>query len=64
MVAAPDPTERVQQMYGAAFARPAETAEVASILTFVKAQGARPEREVWADVAHVLFNSAEFLYVP
>jgi hypothetical protein len=30
----------------------------------VKAQGARPEQAVWSDVAHVLFNSAEFLYVP
>jgi hypothetical protein len=60
----PDATQRVQQMYVTAFARPAEPSEVASILSFIKAQGARQEQAVWSDVAHVLFNSAEFLYVP
>lgn len=59
-----DPARRVDQMYLAAFARAPEASETASILSFVKAQAARPEPEVWADVAHVLFNSAEFLYVP
>jgi hypothetical protein len=59
-----DANQRVQQMYNTAFARPAEPNEVTSILSFVKAQGARPEQAVWSDVAHVLFNSAEFLYVP
>ena len=60
----PDATQRIQRMYVAAFARPPERNEIASILSFVEAQRARPENAVWADVAHVLFNSAEFIYVP
>jgi hypothetical protein len=58
-----DPSARVQQMYVTAFARPAEKDEVASILSFVNSQQSRAESAVWTDVAHVLFNSAEFLYV-
>ena len=58
-----NPRERVRQMYSTAFARPAEEKEVSSILAFVNNQQSRPESAVWTDVAHVLFNSAEFLYV-
>ncbi len=55
---------RVQGMYEAAYARAASDAEVSQILGFVRSRSGRPEPEVWADVAHVLFNSAEFIYVP
>jgi hypothetical protein len=63
MASVPDPGARVQQMYTTAFARPAEAQEVASILAFVNNRQSRAESAVWTDVAHVLFNSAEFLYV-
>jgi hypothetical protein len=43
-------------MYEEAFARPPEDWEIAEALEFVKS-GA------WADLAHVLMNSAEFIYV-
>jgi hypothetical protein len=58
-----DPHERVRRMYSTAFARQADEKEVTSILAFVNNQQSRPESAVWTDVAHVLFNSAEFLYV-
>lgn len=59
----PSTSERVQRMYLRAFGRPAEKDEIAGILTFAGSQGTRPEAAVWADVAHVLFNSAEFIYL-
>jgi len=58
-----DPVRRVQRMYLAAFARPASQPETDMILSFVRSQAARPETEVWADVAHVILNSAEFIYL-
>jgi hypothetical protein len=57
-------SERVQRMYEAAFARPATEEEVAALSAFAESQKARPEAAVWSDIAHVLFNSAEFIYVP
>jgi hypothetical protein len=63
IAAAADPAQRVQQMYTQAFARAADQSELASILSFVSRQNSRSEPTVWADVAHVLFNSAEFIYV-
>jgi hypothetical protein len=56
--------DRVQRMYEAAFARPATEEEVAALAAFSESQKARPEAAVWSDIAHVLFNSAEFIYVP
>jgi hypothetical protein len=58
-----DPAERVRRMYLAAFARPATQDEIDHVLAFAGKQGTRSESEVWADVAHVLLNSAEFIYV-
>jgi hypothetical protein len=58
-----DAEGRVQRMYVAAFARPASADEVTNVLSFVKSQTGRTEAEVWTDVAHVLINSAEFIYV-
>jgi hypothetical protein len=43
-------------MYEEAFARPPEDWEITEALEFVRT-GA------WADMAHVLMNSAEFIYV-
>jgi hypothetical protein len=59
----PDATQRVNRMYESAFARPATKEEVASLIAFADSQKSRPEVAVWTDIAHVLFNSAEFIYV-
>jgi hypothetical protein len=50
-------------MYETAFARPATGDEIAALSAFADSQKARPEQAVWTDIAHVLFNSAEFIYV-
>jgi hypothetical protein len=51
-------------MYRRAFARIPTQPEVDQILNFIAEQAQRrADVEVWADVAHVLFNSAEFLYL-
>ncbi len=52
---------RVNAMYRAAFGREATPEEVAALGDFV--QG-RDDPDVWSAVAHVLFNSKEFLYIP
>jgi Protein of unknown function (DUF1553)/Protein of unknown function (DUF1549)/Planctomycete cytochrome C len=69
------PENLVREMFLAAFGRPASKPEVQETLQFAREQGRRhailaeavPEAQtrqrVWADVAHVLFNSAEFIYV-
>jgi len=58
-----DPAQRVQRMYQTAFARPATQTEADTVLSFVQSQAGRTEQEIWADVAHVLLNSAEFIYL-
>jgi hypothetical protein len=51
-----DPGRRIRKMYQAAFARDPEDWELKEALAFVKTGQ-------WRDLAHVLFNSAEFIYV-
>jgi hypothetical protein len=51
-----DDRARVSKMYEAAFGREPEAWELAAALEFVRVQP-------WADLAHVLLNSAEFIYV-
>ena len=68
LASVPDPAERVRQMYLAAFARPPAAAELKDALAFLTAQsqaiGAAPTDErAWADLAHVLFNVKEFIYL-
>ena len=70
-----DSRRRVEKMYVAAFGRPPEDWEVAAVENFLEGQrtryrntpGAEAAEELdeqgWADLAHVLFNSAEFIYV-
>jgi hypothetical protein len=55
----PDPAERIERMYLAAFSRPPEDSERRELIAYIERYGP----ESWADVCHVLFNSAEFLYV-
>lgn len=51
-----DPAQRLAQMYEEAFGRPPTADETRETLAFASANS-------WAELAHVLFNSAEFLYV-
>ena len=62
-------------MFLSAFGRPANAKEIIETLDFAQEQKQRHMalsaeaseiqigQRVWADVAHVLFNSAEFIYV-
>jgi hypothetical protein len=64
---------RITQMYGEAFAREPTAAEQAVAIEFLAAQAERhgadfttdPTNEAaWADLAHALFNTKEFIFVP
>jgi Protein of unknown function (DUF1553) len=65
------PAERIGRLYEAAIGRPPESAELEAALEFLHLQAQelnRPdawqsEERVWADLAHVLWNSKEFLFV-
>jgi hypothetical protein len=75
MDAADDNRKRVERLYLTGFGRPPENLELAQALQFVESQAARYRdlsgsggtgdgaREAWADLCHVLLNSAEFIYV-
>ncbi len=63
--------ERIAIMFLAAFARPASETEIADAGGFLERQtvlyehqDGAGERSVWADLAHVLMNSTEFIFVP
>jgi hypothetical protein len=65
-----DSRQRIEKMFVTAFARPAEEAEIGEVTAFLEEQRVRygVERNVddprlWADLAHVLFNSTEFIFV-
>ncbi len=69
------PEQRIVQMFAEAFARPPRDDELQTLVGFVDeqrhryasleagAEDAGVEQAVWADVAHVLFNLAEFYFV-
>jgi hypothetical protein len=67
------PAERVDRMFLEAFARRPAPTERADVLRFVNEQRSRysvsvppegrDESRLWADVAHVLFNSKEFIFL-
>jgi hypothetical protein len=69
VLAQPGPArERVTRMYQSAFARPAAEAELTACLEFLGRQarlsGQGPDDPAaWADLAHVLFNAKEFIFV-
>ena len=52
----PDELKRIAQLYNEAFGRDPSPIESEQTLAFAKAN-------TWADLCHVLFNSAEFIYV-
>jgi hypothetical protein len=62
-----DANTRVQSMYVSAFGRPATAFEEQTALSFVEKQSRQyPPGDVlrpWADLAHVLFNVKEFIFV-
>jgi hypothetical protein len=62
--------ERVRDMFLGAFGRPPSGHEIAAALEFIERQQAtyaksnvQDEARVWADLGHVLLNSAEFIFV-
>ena len=62
------PDERVRRMYLAAFSRPPRPDELADATAFLTEQRAMYHAQdagerVWADLAHVLFNVKEFIYL-
>ncbi|MBS1825679.1 MAG: DUF1553 domain-containing protein, partial [Acidobacteria bacterium] len=69
VLAVPDPSQRVATLFETAFQRPPEDWEKQEALAFVARQeealGAKPDaaQSAWADLCHVLMNSAEFIYV-
>ncbi len=58
------PEERIGRMYVSAFGRPPSAIELSRCLEFLKRQGGN-ESDVatWADLAHVLFNVKEFIFI-
>ena len=65
------PAGRVNAMYRQAFARTPSASEINEALAFLESQakqegspdGWKTGRHVWADLAHVLFNTKEFVFV-
>jgi hypothetical protein len=62
------PRERIIRMYESAFTRPPTEAELAGCLDFLQhnpeAQGTgKTDSSAWTDLAHVLFNVKEFIFV-
>ncbi len=57
--------ERIIGMYESAFARPPTEAEVAECVAYLDQQPAAQARDeaAWTDLAHVLFNVKEFIFV-
>jgi len=61
-----DVRSRVESMFVRAYARPPTAAEHAEIADFLAEQRSRregDEQAAWSDLAHVLFNSTEFIFV-
>jgi hypothetical protein len=62
-----EPADRIRGMYVSAFGRPPTDAEVQDAIAFVEAQAAQypvaDHLHTWADLAHVLFNVKEFIFV-
>jgi hypothetical protein len=69
VLATPDKTreQRVGAMYAAAFGRPPTAAELAAATAFLAEQdkeyGKPDAPKAWTDLAHVLVNAKEFIFV-
>ena len=64
IAAGKDPAARIESMYISAFARSPTKQELADALAFVdeRLKSADPQR-VWSDLAHVLMNVKEFIFL-
>ncbi|MDP1796574.1 MAG: DUF1553 domain-containing protein, partial [Planctomycetaceae bacterium] len=62
-----DPTERITRLYRDAYSRPPTDAELQAAHTFLAAQaqeyGSPNDRRAWNDLAHVLANVKEFVFL-
>ena len=59
------PVERVRAMYLTAYCRPPEEAEEQAALVFLNDAAAGPsDPRAWSELAHVLFNVKEFIFIP
>ena len=65
----PDRSGRIQSMFLRAFARPPKEDEMREVCAFLSQQANRydgtgiDDPRVWADLAHVLINSTEFIFI-
>ncbi len=68
-----DTHARIQTMYESAFGRLPSADEKEKLSVYVSLRTRRPDgstlansdaKKVWSDVAHVLFNVKEFIYLP
>ncbi|MBB6049922.1 PSD1 and planctomycete cytochrome C domain-containing protein [Armatimonas rosea] len=59
------PEQRIAWLYERAFSRPATAAEMKDALEFVAppAPASGGEKQVWADLCHVLLNVKEFIFI-
>jgi hypothetical protein len=61
-----DERERITRMYQSAFARAPTEDELTACREFLHSQarlGGKADGEAWADLAHVLFNAKEFIFL-
>ena len=66
------PEERISEMYVSAYGRPPRDVELKSALQFISSQSQQYAKETttaghpqaWADLAHVLLNVKEFIFIP
>lgn len=56
--------ERIDRMYLAAFARRPTAEERGNAMDFVAAESSIDAQTRWTDLAHALFNTKEFIFVP
>ncbi|MEX0712400.1 MAG: PSD1 and planctomycete cytochrome C domain-containing protein [Pirellulales bacterium] len=68
MAESADPAERISLMYQQAFGRLPDKAEIALARSFVDEQSRRygddgGGQKAWSDLAHVLFNAKEFIFI-
>ncbi|MBI1346012.1 DUF1553 domain-containing protein [bacterium] len=61
MAATPTPTDRVRQLYREAMSREPSDEELSAALQFVESAGQDPQR--YRDLAHVLVNVKEFVFI-
>jgi len=58
-----DTAARIRQLYLTAFSRPPTADETAAAVSFLTAQRKNDESRAWQDLAHVLLNVKEFVFV-